>query len=85
MAAPSGEAHHRTGGPDAGRNSKGRWIIKKTMSSQLSPSGDTSGARQPTKEIPSEVRVDSIKFKVAKCTAKFDNFLKTRPERRLIF
>ena len=85
-AAPSVEANHRSVGPDAGRNSKGRWIIKKkTLSSQLSPSGDTSRARQPTKEIPSEVRVDLINFKVVKCTAKFDNFLQTRPERKLIF
>ena len=28
-AAPSVEAHHHSDGPDAGRNSRGRWIIKK--------------------------------------------------------
>ena len=27
--APSVKAHHRFNGPDTGRNSEGRWIIKK--------------------------------------------------------
>ena len=35
-AAPIAEAHHRSVGPDAGRNSGGRWIIKKKIAGTLS-------------------------------------------------